>query len=475
MSSNENQSLIPHSSNEIQQSVDSFTTGLTRYLESLSLPSDRVLVQVSERNRVIINLPDVVNLLGEEARRNAIYISKFIAACGAGLFDAALNFMWDETVSNLRSKVARLDLEYFFSSVVTDPNRRARFSAADDLTKLDDWELIRGCHLTGVLSDIGFQHLDYIRNMRNWASAAHPNQNELTGLQLVSWLETCIREVIAREPSGPAIEIRRLLNNIRTETLTANDVAPISSSIELLPPDLATSLLRTIFGMYTDPLMSATAKNNIKLIARYVWDMAPEASRHDLGLRYSTFAANADIPRRDAAREFLVIVNGLSYLPPDTLALELDEKIQNLFTAHIGWYNFYNEVAHAKILAAYIPSTGVVPDAVRTSYVKTIIMCRIGNGYGVSRDAQPYYDQLIDKFQEAEIREVGRLVTDQDVMSRLQFSNCAQNYRAICQRLRARTANQRTAAILDHILSATDFQLPRIGKTPDTRRLLGME
>jgi hypothetical protein len=311
--------------------------------------------------------------------------------------------------------------------------------------------------------------------MRNWASAAHPNQNELTGLQLISWLETCIREVIAREPSGPAIEIRRLLHNIRTETLTASDVAPISANIELLPVDLATSLLRTVFGMYTDPAMSATAKNNIKLIARYIWDMAVEDSRHDLGLRFSTFAANADIPRRDAAREFLTIVNGLSYLPPDTLVLELDEKIQNLFAAHTGWYNFYNESPHAKILATYIPPTGVIPDAVRGRYVKTLIMCRIGNGYGVARDALPYYDKLIERFQEPEMREVARLITDLDLMSRLQFSNCAQNFRAICQQLRIRTANQRTAAVLDHILSATDFQLPRIGKTPDTRRLLGQE
>lgn len=32
--------------------------------------------------------------------------------------------------------------------------------------------------------------------MRNWASTAHPNQNELTGLQLIEWLETCMRSYI---------------------------------------------------------------------------------------------------------------------------------------------------------------------------------------------------------------------------------------------------------------------------------------
>jgi hypothetical protein len=260
MSEEQNTELVPQPAAEIQNGVDRFTASLTRYLESLNLPSDHVLVQVPERERVFVNLPSVVNLLADEVKRNAVYISKFVAACGAGLFDAALNFMWDETVSNLRGKVARFDLEYFFSSVVTDPTRRAKLSTAEDLSKLEDWELIRGCHLTGVLSDIGFQHLDYIRNMRNWASAAHPNQNELTGLQLISWLETSIRDVIGREPAGPVIEVRRLLNNIRTATLTANDIAPISTNIDLLPRDLATSVLRTIFGMYADPAMAATPK-----------------------------------------------------------------------------------------------------------------------------------------------------------------------------------------------------------------------
>ena len=49
--------------------------------------------------------------------------------------------------------------------------------------------------------------LDNIKFMRNWASAAHPNQIELTGLQLISWLETCIKEVISLPLSNITIEI----------------------------------------------------------------------------------------------------------------------------------------------------------------------------------------------------------------------------------------------------------------------------
>lgn len=36
-----------------------------------------------------------------------------IAAAAVGLFDASLNYLWDETVSELRRRVAGFDLSYF--------------------------------------------------------------------------------------------------------------------------------------------------------------------------------------------------------------------------------------------------------------------------------------------------------------------------------------------------------------------------
>jgi len=111
--------LVVASKNEVATGVDQFTAGLTRYLAELGLPKDQVLVPVAERQRVINNLPDVITLIDDARKSTSIYLSKFIAACGAGLFDAALNFIWDETVVNLRRKVARFDLEYLYDSVIT--------------------------------------------------------------------------------------------------------------------------------------------------------------------------------------------------------------------------------------------------------------------------------------------------------------------------------------------------------------------
>jgi hypothetical protein len=459
MGNQETTNITQYRPEQIQKNVDEFTSQLTRYLNTLGLPSKGVLVEVDERKKVINNLPAVVEQLNPGTRNNSIYVSKFAAACAIGLFDAALNFLWDETIASLREKAARTDIEYFFSSVVTDQNRRSKLHTADDLEKLEDWELVRACHLTGILSDIGFKHLDYIRDMRNWASAAHPNQNQLSGLQVVSWLETCVKEVIGKEPSGPAIQIRQLLQNIRSRELTATDLISPISNIKNLSSEMASSLLRTIFGMYTDSDMTAIAKNNIKLIAKVVWERAPDERRYEVGVKYDTYAANADVTRRDSAREFLDIVGGMSYIPKETLARELHEKIQNLLSAHHGMNNFYNEPAHAKVLAKLVPTTGAIPQAIRTEYVKTLILCRMGNDYGISYAAVEYYDELIARFQEVEIQQVARLLIDKEISSRLQVTNCAMRFLEICRQLRKRATNTHTISALDRILKMRKEEL----------------
>ena len=242
-SENSSQELIPRPPTDIHRSVDDLTVQLATFLKSFGLPAN-VLVPVHERRRVINNLPDVIEPLPPEIRRESVYISKFVAACASGLFDAALNFLWDETVANLREKVARYD-------------------------------------------------------------------------------------------------------------------------------------------------------------------------------------------------------------------------------AHGGWDNFHSEPSHARTLAHYIPDTGAVPAAVRDDYVKTLVMCRIGNGYGVSWAATPTYDELIDLFQEPEIRCFVLLIRDREVSSRLQFSSCATKFFGIAEDLRPRTVKRRTIKVLDTILDATPQQLPKL--RTDTR------
>lgn len=433
--------LVPKGSTEIATNLDQFHTGLKAYLDFCGLPSEEVLVCVEERVSAIDILPRIITKLPEEQRKAAMYVSKLAAACASGLFDAALNYLWDETIRNLRLKVSRFDLDYFFDTVVKDQKERPKFSAEDDLEKLQDWDLITGCRDTGIISKVGYMHLDYIRNMRNHASAAHPNQNELTGLQLVSWLETCIKEVLAKEPEGPAIEARRLLNSLRKEVLSQGDIPHIATALKAMPVGVLTSMMRSVFGMYTDTGIEAQVRTNIGMIAPDVWGACPDDGRFEIGVRAASFRVNGETSRAGLGRTFLELVGGLPYLPEDTLSVEISTALDDLFSVHNGYNNFYNEPAPARSLAKFIPENGVVPSSVNSKYVKVVTMCRVGNGYGKSTAAVPMYNSMIMKWQDAHIRQFVHLLEDDDVRSRLQFSSCASAYQKLAEYLAARTTD----------------------------------
>ena len=176
--------LVLADEKSVNTSITTYDNQLLGFINELGLPTQNILVAVDERKKVVKNIDDVVSLLEAEKRGEAKYISKFIAASAAGLFDAALNYLWDETVFQLRRRIANYDVEYFYD-VAVKSEKRKKLSGEEDLDKVDDSELILGAKEIDMISDVGYQHLAYIKYMRNWASAAHPNQTEVTGLQLI--------------------------------------------------------------------------------------------------------------------------------------------------------------------------------------------------------------------------------------------------------------------------------------------------
>ncbi|MEZ4552452.1 MAG: hypothetical protein R3B59_00930 [Dehalococcoidia bacterium] len=372
----------------------------------------------------------------------------------------------------MRAKVAGFDLAYFFDAVLTNPDERRRYRDESDLEQLDDWKLVQGCRDTGIISDIGYRHLDYIRDMRNHVSAAHPNQNEVTGLQLASWLETCVIEVLTREPEQPVVETRRLIRNIRDQAFDASQVPFVEDALTRLPRELRDSLLRTIFGMYTDIDLTAQSRSNIQFVAPAIWSHADSEIRQETAVRFATLQANGDMERARLAREFLERVGGFVELPESTLAIEISNAIDSLYNAHRGFNNFYNEPAPARTLRARVPLTGAVPAAVAQRYVKVVVMCYVGNGYGVSSSALPIYEALVQMFRETELVRVAALPTDAEFASRLQSSQAARRYRELCVRLSARAAGQATKAILDHLAAMPESALSAVGSVTRYRQLL---
>jgi hypothetical protein len=382
--------------------LQSFENALLSVLGSNGLPTESIFVSVHERAIVGQNIGHVIAKIASDQRERSIYISKFVAAAASGLFDAALNYLWDETIFELRRRVAQYDLSYFFDNAVKSSEKRKKLGSEDDLSRIDDSELIHGAKEIGLISEIGFQHLDYIRFMRNYASAAHPNQIVLTGLQLTSWLETCIREVISLPLSEAAIEIRKLLSNIKANVVTDEEAKQIGMFFLNLTQDQVNNLASGFFGIYTRQDTTSQTRENIHRLLPPLWSQVDEITRQQFGVKYGKFVANNDQKEASFAKQFLESASALAYIPDTLRAAEMGIALDNLLTAHRGFNNFYNEPPFARELQRLVSHQRSVPSQIEDSYVLGLVEAFLGNGNGIAFFANDIYRSMIDQFDSSQ-------------------------------------------------------------------------
>ncbi|MED3501527.1 hypothetical protein P4479_24195 [Brevibacillus agri] len=439
---------LPASSNlEIRQ----FEESLLNFLARNGLPNTSVLVPINQRITVFRNIPDALAQLEEDRKSQSLYISKFIAAVASGLFDAALNYLWDETINELRNRVAQYDLSYFYDNAVTSQEKRKRLKDENDLEKIDDSELIHGAKEIGLISELGFKHLDFIRYMRNWASAAHPNQNEITGLQLIGWLETCINEVISLPLSNITIEIKKLLVNIKANAITEEEAKQIATFFITLTQEQANTLAQGLFGIYTRQDTLPQTRENIHRLLPVLWDFVDEPTKQMFGVRYGKFVANNDQEEQAFARGFLEIVGGQSYIPDSLRSAEIETAIENLLTAHRGINNFYSEPPFARELSRLVGQTGNVPAQINKKYVLALVEVFLTNANGIAWNAEPIYLELIRQFDSTQALMAVLSFNERVISSRLQFSLCQRKYRELLEILRVKLTSSAAIELVDEI------------------------
>jgi hypothetical protein len=404
---------------DVLTDLQRFETVVLAQLQQVGLPDDRVFVDVTERQVMLSNLPAVLQGLDSDILARSHYISKMIAAAAVGLFDAALNYLWDELVSELRRRVYGFDLAYFYDIAAGTSDLRKHLKAEEDLTRIDDANLLRAAHEIGLLTDIGFQRLDHVRYMRNHASAAHPNQVELTGLDLAQWLQVCINQVITTPPDHVTAQTGRLLANIKKARLDDAALREAAVFFDQLPADRADTLGNGLFGLYVDPSRTPASADNIRLLWPALWSFLSEDTRLSYGLRCARAGASLDHGPATAARELLDLVDGAAYLPQELRAAELDAALDTLMAAHNAMNNFYNEGPAARQIEALVGEQGNVPKAVAPKYTRTLAEVFLGNGYGTSFAAEPVYHRLLERLDPQEAGRALRAFTDVGISSLL--------------------------------------------------------
>jgi hypothetical protein len=448
--------LIPsrNTPEKIETSIFALSQPLANLLQHIGLPTENILSPISERRKVISSLESTLDILPVEERIKAAYLSKFTVAITVGLFDGALNFLWDETIKALRRLVVSFDLEYFYNVAETLSPRYKNLNSEEDLELISEFDLLEICRRIGLLSELNYTRLAHVNYLRNHASAAHPNENEISGIEMLSLLENCLKYAIIIKPDYSVIQISQLLRNIRTNIIPDEDFPIIGADFSEQPQERIDDFLLSIFGIYCDPRQEQHVKANIEKLIPYVWNSSLEETKYQIGAKYGLYRKNGDTARKDSTQNILQIVDGLRYKDEDSLAAELLESLQNLRTVHFDWNNFYNEHLHAKIIETSIPNTGI-PDSVRRMFVKIICICFCGNGkgyrQGVDESALPYYKKFIEMFEVKDIKEYLKLFEDKEFVYDLDTIKADRRMRKLAEYLKSKTKNVHLAKVLPQL------------------------
>ena len=192
--------LIPigNSPSQLDTSIGAFSQPLSNLLQHIGLPTENILSPVQERRKVIYALESTLEILPIDQRIKSDYLSKFTVSIAVGLFDGALTFLWDETINALGRLIDSFDLQYFYNVAESMSSRYKNLHSLEDLEAISAHDLLEICRRIGLINDVNFTRLNQVNYLRNHASSAHPNSNDVSGIEMLSQEEKIKKNFIRR-------------------------------------------------------------------------------------------------------------------------------------------------------------------------------------------------------------------------------------------------------------------------------------
>ncbi|MCU5774385.1 hypothetical protein N5923_15680 [Erwiniaceae bacterium BAC15a-03b] len=434
------------------------TTKFEVYLAYLGLPTENIIAPLPERQIIENNLPAFIESLPAEVKRDARYLSKFVAGAAIGLFDASLNYVWNEVVLNLREKVVVYGLDMFFDAAVGG-GRRELYSTEEDLSGLKDNTLINTCRKLELISDIVYTKLNHILTMRNDIGASHPNSYSINAFELLGWLQTCVQDILNDKPSASAIQIKSFIENLKrsTNVLDEATIQSMERPLNDLSLQNTDNLLNSIFGIYTTDSTGNVIRKNIALFAPHIWNKSSENVKYKLGVTLDGYKNNLHNEKHALGIEFFTFCDGNRYQSLDSRIISLDGHADDLLEARYAWDNFYNEPPHMQKILSYLKTENDIPSERVNKLIKTVLICRIGKGIpynsGVSPAGRPMYDQFFGMLGDQNIINTVIAMHSNEVRVNLDNKHCQLHMVRVLTLLRANARSERIQEIIDFLIA----------------------
>lgn len=385
-------SLVPSTKPQLPGVIDNTLSSIGSILESFNLPRE-VIASNEEIESAWNELPRELARIPPELRDGLV--ARMCVATSVGLFDGAINYIWNAVILNLRLRVRNFGLGY----VAQILNKRFE---EDDLNDLMDAELLDLCHKLELLSEDGYFFLNQCRDIRNNFSSAHPSIAQIDDRELISFISRCCKHGISSDYTLQGINIAEFINTIKGNNLSQSAIDAWELKFENTFPAQRVLLVPMLHGIYCDPNSKEHARVNSLSICQAIKPLFDSKIQSSLIAQHNSYFTKNDEQRMKASRIFFQKLEILDLLTDIERHSIIKSACDSLFRVHQGFDNFYNEPPFAKNLYS-ITQTTKTPDSTKSEFVEAVVTCYVGNPYGVSHAAVPYYRKMIENFSPKEI------------------------------------------------------------------------
>jgi hypothetical protein len=378
-------------------------------------------------DNVLQQLPALLNKIRPGLRDEKIV--KMCIASGIGLFDSAINYVWNQTIIEIRKRII------VFGVDVISQIKNKKYEEKD-IDELQDSTLLGLAHELNLISDEGFYFLSQCRDMRNNFSAAHPSLGEIDNYELINYINRCVKYSLSHENFTIGVNIKEFISLLKDAPFTEDRLDFWVQKINSTYQAQKDSIIIMLHSFYCDPQKQSVERGNVLKLSQKLRSFYSPKAISGIIDQYEEYIGKDNQIKIKASEDFMVRNNLMEILKNPTRHSIISKACKQMLIVHQNMNNFYNEPPFAEYLLQ-VSKQSQIPDSIKDEFVETIVSCAIGNAYGVSRAAEPYYNQIIQNFSPKEMQIMLNL-PDKDGWTSYKIKNfhsCKNNYKEKLQLL----------------------------------------
>ena len=328
---------------------------LDQLTKALGIPRE-ILASQSEIETAWTNLPGILKKIPPALRTEGM--ARMCVAVASGLFDSAINYIWNCSIIELREKVKRFGL-----NVVEQITGKTSFDE-QALLDLKDAELLSLCLKLNLITEDGYFFLDQCRDIRNNFSAAHPVVGKIDDHEFIGFTNRCAKYALGNEHNPIGVNLSAFMAAIKGGKFSPEQKDQWAHRIQKTHEAQQYLIFGSLHGIYSDPASNEEARvNALSVAADFAPHFTPKA-RSDLINRHHDYIAKGDEKRHKASQQFFEKLGMLALLGEHEVHSLLSNACKRLLAVHQSFDNFYNEPPFAERLLQ-LSGQVATPDTVK--------------------------------------------------------------------------------------------------------------